>query len=279
MSTTWKAERGAHRLEGSQPVQWLGRFGDACYGVVHLVVAWLALQIAFGDKATEADQRGAVTTIAAQPFGSVLLWMVAIGLIAFGIWQLLAAATGFGWVAGKRKRTMRRLSAAGRAVVVLAIAAFTLRMLTGQSGGSGSGGSGSGQQEMTARLLALPAGRVLVIVIGLGVVAAAVLSGRRGVRKTFLEDLDLAGVSTGTRSWVRWLGMVGYVAKGVAYLVIGVLLCTAGIHVDPSRAGGLDKALRTLAAQPFGIVLLVAVAIGFAAFGVYSFADARWRRG
>lgn len=277
MSTTWKARRGAQRLEDSRPVQWLGRFGDACYGVVHLVVAWLALQIAFGDKATEADQRGAVTEISAQPFGAVLLWILAIGLIAFGIWQLLAAATGFGWVTGKRKRTTRRLSAAGRAVVVLVIASFTLRLLTGQGGGSG--GSGSGQQEMTARLLALPAGRVLVIAIGVGVVVAAVLSGRRGVRRSFLEDLNLAGVSMGTRSAVRSLGMVGYVAKGVAYLVIGVLLCTAGIHVDPSRAGGLDKALRTLAAQPFGIVLLVAVAIGFAAFGVYCFADARWRRG
>lgn len=275
MSTTWKARRTAGQLEGSRPVQWLGRFGDACYGIVYLVVAWLALRIAFGHTAAEADQRGAVTEIAAQPFGSVLLWVVAIGLIAFGIWQLLAAATGFRWVVGKRKRTMRRLSAAGRAVVVLVIASFTLRLLTG--GGSGSGGSG--QQEMTARLLTLPAGRLMVIAIGIGVVVAAVLSVRRGVRKSFLRDLDLAGVSAGTRSWVERLGMLGYLAKGVAYAVIGLLLCTAAIHVDPSRAGGLDKALRTLAAQPFGVVLLVAVAIGFAAFGVYCFADARWRRG
>ena len=274
MSTTWKARRTAGRLEDSRPVQWLGRFGDACYGVVYLVVAWLALQIAFGNTGAEADQRGAVTEIAAQPFGSVLLWVVAIGLIAFGIWQLLAAATGFRWVTGKRKRTMRRLSAAGRAIMVLTIASFTLRLLT-----SGTATSGSGQQEMTARLLALPAGRVLVIAIGIGVLVAAVLSARRGIRKSFVRDLDLTGVSARTRSWVERLGMLGYLAKGVAYAVIGLLLCTAAIHVDPSRAGGLDKALRTLAAQPFGVVLLVAVAIGFAAFGVYSFADARWRRG
>lgn len=269
-STTWKARR----LERSRPVQVLGRLGDACYGVVYVVVAWLALQIAFGDPATEADQRGAVTTIAAQPFGSVLLWILAIGLIAFGVWQLLTAATSYRWVRPERKRTTRRLSAAGRAVVVFAIAAFTLRLLVTGDGGSGGGG----QQEMTARLLALPGGRVLVAAIAIGVLVAAVLSARRGVRDRFLRDLDLAGASAAARRWVKWLGRLGFLAKAVAYAVIGLLLGTAAVKLDPNRAGGLDTALRTLAAQPFGTVLLVAVAIGFAAFGAYCFADARYRR-
>ena len=275
MSTTWKAQRGIRHVETSRPIQWLGRFGDVCYGVVYLVVAWLAFQIAFGDRSTEADQRGAITAIAAQPFGVALLWVLAIGLLAFGVWQLLAAIAGYRWMTPKRQRVTRRLTAAGRGVVVLVIASFTLRLLVG---GGASGGANSGQQEMTARLLAIPGGRVLVFVIGIGVLVAAVLSARRGTRQRFLLELDLTGAARSARRYVRWSGTIGYLAKGVAWAVIGVLLCVAAIQLDPNRAGGLDKALRTLAAQPFGVALLVAVALGFVAFGIYSFADARYRR-
>lgn len=274
MSTTSNAQRGVRHLETSKPVQMLGRFGDACYGVVYLVVAWLALQVAFGDPSTEADQRGAITAIAAQPFGVALLWVLAIGLVAFGVWQLLAAVTGYRWMTPKRKRTTRRLTAAGRGIVVLAIASFTLRLLTG--GGAGTGANG--QQEMTARLLAVPGGRALVFVIGLAVLAAAALSARRVMRQRFLRDLNLAGATAATRRWVRWSGTIGYLAKGVAWAVIGVLLCVAAVQLDPNRAGGLDKALRTMAGEPYGVVLLVAVALGFVAFGIYCFADARYRR-
>ncbi len=178
-------------------VQGLGRFGDACYGIVYIVVAWLALQIAFGDKSTQANQKGAVTEIAAQPFGLVLLWILAVGLIAFGLWQLLAAANGYRWVQPKRKRTVRRLSSVGRAIVVFAIASFTLRLLV--SGNNGKSGDCT-QQEMTAKLLAVPGGKFLVILIGLGVVVAGVLAGRRAVGHRFLRDLDLRSAAAGVRS-------------------------------------------------------------------------------
>ncbi len=83
------------RLEDSTLVQWLGRFGDLCYGIVHVLVAVLALRVAFGRSSNELDQRGAVGAIASAPFGGVLLWVIAVGLFAFGIWQVLAAAVGF----------------------------------------------------------------------------------------------------------------------------------------------------------------------------------------
>ena len=274
MSTTSRARGTGRQLETNRFVQGLGRFGDACYGLVYIVVAWLALQIAFGDNAAQADQRGAVTEIAAQPFGTVLLWIMALGLIAFGIWQLLAGATGFGWVTPKRKRQMRRLAAVGRALVVFAIASFTLKLLTGMGSSSG----GSQQQEWTARLLQVPGGRFLVVLIGLAVLVAAVLSARRAVGHRFMRDLDMRSASAGTRRWVERFGMLGYLAKGVAYAVIGILLIIAAVDHNPAEAGGLDKALRTMAAQPFGVVLLVAVAIGFAAFGLYCFFDARYRK-
>jgi hypothetical protein len=253
----------------------LGRFGDVCYGLVHLVVAWLAFQVAFGSN-QEADQQGAVTAIAAQPFGSVLLWLLAIGLVAFAVWQLLAAATGFGWISPEGKRTRKRLGVAGRALAVLAIAGFTIRLLvSGQQPSS----SNSKPQEYTAQLLALPAGRALVGLVGAVVLVFAGVTAWRGIKRRFTEDWDTKRLSRSARKTGELVGTIGFAAKGVAYAIIGVLTLYAAISSNPAVTGGLDKALKTLAGQPFGPVLLSLVALGFIGFGGYLFVDAKARRG
>jgi len=261
-------------VENSRAVQWLGRFGDVCYGLVHLVVAWLAFQVAFGSH-QQADQQGAVSTIAAQPFGTVLLWLLAIGLIAFAIWQGLSAATGFHWISPEGKRTRKRLGVAGRALAVLAIAAVTVRLLV--SGQHGS--SDQKPQEFTAQLLALPAGRALVGLAGAVVLVFAGVTAWRGIKRKFVEDWDTGRLSRSARRTGEIVGTIGFVAKGVAYAIIGVLTLFAAVSSNPAVTGGLDKALKTLAGQPFGPVLLCVVALGFIAFGGYLFVDARARRG
>ena len=265
----------ANRLENNAVVQWLGRFGDVCYGVVHVVVAILALRVAFGDSGSELDQRGAITAIAAAPFGVVLLWLIAVGLLAFGGWQLLAAAMSFHWVHDKRKRAVRRVGAAMRALAVCAIAVLTLRLLFSDPTQSES----SEQRGWTASLLALPGGRVLVVAAGLAVLAGAIAMGYRGVKQTFLDDLDLGRARAGVRRGIGWLGTCGFLAKGVAFAIVGVLVVIAGVNLDPNRSGGLDTALHTLAQQPYGVALLAIVALGFICYGGYLAAEARYRRG
>lgn len=259
----------------SKPVQVLGRVGQICYGVVHLLIAYLALQVAFGDSGKEADQHGAIETIAQGGFGKAILWVVALGLLAFGVWQLLLAATSYQWIEEGRKRTTKRIGAAVRGVVGLALGSYSIKIAVGSGGKS----SDSSQQEMTAKLMSLPAGRVLVGIVALVVIGAGVAQVVTGVRKSFMKDLDVSELPTGTQQWVRRSGVVGYIAKGVAIGVVGILIGTAALDSNAGKAGGLDAALKTLGAQPFGVVILVAVALGFAAFGVYCFGAARAQRG
>lgn len=233
-------DTAARYAETSWPVRWLGRFGGVWYGIVHLVGAWLAVRIAAG-----------------APANRMLLWVLTIGLIAFGAWQILLFTMGFGG-----DTNASRAAAAGRTVVALAVASFVLHRLT-------TDGSG------TVRLLRLRGGHVLVMAVGLGVLAAGVLSVRRGVGARFLRDLDTHAMTTSTHRVVKVLGTLGYLGKAGAYAVIGALLCTAAVRVT----GSLGTALRTLAARPFGAALLILVAIGFAAFGLYCLAAARYRRG
>jgi len=262
----------AQRVKNNRLMQVLGRAGMVCYGLVHIIVAYLAIQVALGDSGQQADQNGAIQEVGATSFGAVVLWVLAVGLIAYGLWQLGMAAGGFGWVQKKGKRTRRRIGAVAKAVVGISLGIYAARLVTG----SGSGQSGNQrQQEFTAKLLALPAGPFLVGIVAAIVLGVAVSEIRKGIKKSFLQDLDLQDLPNGTQQWVRRLGVFGYIAKGVVFGIVGVLLLFAAFQSNPEEAGGLDRALKTLAAQPFGAVALIVVAVGFAAFGVYCFAAAR----
>ncbi len=243
-----------------------------CYGLVHIIVAYLAVRVAFGDSGEQADQKGALQEIGGSSFGAVVLWVLTIGLVAYGLWQFMMAAVGYGWVTKKGKRTRRRIASVARGIIGVSLGIYAGRLASG-SGGGESGNEG--QQEWTAKLMSLPAGRVLVGIVALVVIGVAIAEIRRGIKKSFEQDLDMQDLPTGSQKWVRRLGMIGYIAKGVVLGIVGILLGVAAFQSQPEEAGGLDRALKALAAQPFGTVALVIVAIGLAAFGVYCFAAAR----
>jgi succinate dehydrogenase/fumarate reductase cytochrome b subunit len=248
------------------------RFGYAVSGVLHALIGLLALRLAFGDASKEADQSGALQTVAQTPFGAVVLWFAVVAFAALGAWQAAIALrrSPSGSSSGSSKGD--RAKAAGRAVVYLALAVTSYAFATG-------GGSSSDQQttDTTAKLMQAPGGRLLVGAVGVAIVVVGVYHVVKGLRQKFLRDLrSLPSGTTGTA--VRWAGMVGYVAKGVALAIVGVLFVLAAQHANPQEAGGIDTALRTLEQQPAGDVLLVLVALGLIAFGVYSFVRARFGR-
>ncbi|MBW4715585.1 DUF1206 domain-containing protein [Saccharothrix sp. SC076] len=243
-----------------------------CYGVVHVLLAVLTAQVVPGDRGERTDQKGAVAALAETSLGPVLLWVLGLGLFAFAGWQVALAVSGYDWVPPGRKRVFRRVGSAARAVTGVAIGVAAI----GYAVGSGQSQSSDQQsQTWTAKLLALPLGRVLVGAVALFVVGLGVAVARKGVTKAFEDDLDMTDLPSATRVWVERLGRIGWIGKGVSYALIGVLVGFAAISADPSQAGGLDKALHALAAQPYGIFLLAVIALGFLGFGAYCFAAAR----
>jgi Domain of Unknown Function (DUF1206) len=251
--------------------QVLGRFGMGCYGVVHLLVAWLAIQVAFGSS-EQADQKGAVGALAETPVGPVLLWALAIGLFAYAVWQVLLVINGYTWVEQGRKRTTRKVGAGFRAGVTAVLAVYSIQLATGSGGG---GSSNQTSQEWTAKLMALPAGPWLVGIVALVILGVAFATIRKGVKKNFLDDLNEAQLPNVAKP----LGVAGHCAKGVAYGIIGILIGIAAIDAQPGEAVGLDGALKTLQQQSFGSILLFLVGLGFAAFGAYCIAAARAHKG
>jgi hypothetical protein len=232
--------------------------GLVAYGVVHLLVAWIALQLAFGKSSQEASQQGALKELAGQPLGGVLLWVVAIGLFLLVIWRVLEIGWG-------RLELSKKLSSAGRGIVYLVLGVSAVKIAVG------NGGSSSGEQRtLSARLMAHGAGRVLIVAIGVAIVVIGGYQIFKAITKKFTEDLA-GGVSELT----ILLGRIGYAAKGVAFLVVGGLFGWAAISYEPQKAGGLDTALHTIKDQPYGPALLTVLAAGIAAFGGYCFSWSR----
>jgi hypothetical protein len=271
-SMAHSARRTVGRARHSHLLEALTRGGFVGYGLLHLAVGWLALQIAFGHATQEGSQSGAFKLLSHQPLGRPLLVVVAIGLLAMAVWQALEAAVGHHDETGGR-RVAERVFSAARAVVYTALAwtAFTVQ--------AGASTSSAGQQEQaTAGVLAHPAGRVLVVLGAIVVTGVGIGLLVYGAKRMFVRRLMTGRMSYSTRRLAVGLGRVGYIAKGVAFGIAGLLAFAAAVKKDAARSTGLDGALHTLAGKPYGQLLLVAVAAGFAAFGVYCFFQSRYRR-
>jgi hypothetical protein len=261
------AKRAANKADDVPWLEPLAQVGVAAIGLVHLLLAWLALQVAFGGSGGEsADNTGALKEIAEKPFGKVLLGVMAVGLFAYAVWQGISAGIGFRSETDDKKRYFKRGGAALKSVIGLLLGLQAARLAMGSSQQSSS----SKQQDWTGQLLDAPAGKALVVVAGLAVLAYAVYLGYRGVKKKFLESLKGHPGQGLTR-----FGQAGYIARGVVFGIVGVLLIVAGVKEQPEKARGLDGALKTLADQPFGTWLLTLVALGLGAYGVFRLITAR----
>jgi hypothetical protein len=241
------------------------RVGYAVSGLLHLLIGWIALQVAWGmgGAGKNADQSGALQSLAGNGAGKLALWVGVIGFLGLGLWQLADAA--FGHPGSDKDAWMGKVKAFSKAVVYLALAWTTFRFASG-----GSSDSKSQTMDLTQTLMSKPGGRWLVGIVGLVVIGVGVYHVWKGATEGFLRDLE---DDPGT--WPVRAGVVGYIAKGVALAVVGGLFCLAALHANPKEAKGLDGALRTLKDQPFGPGLLTAVALGIAAYGIYSFSRAR----
>jgi len=256
-------------------VERTARLGFVGRGAVYLIIAVLAVQIATGDnRGQEADKRGALQAVADKPFGEVLLVLLAIGLAGYALWRFSNAAWGERDETDERKRGAKRLSSVGKGALYVAFCVSAVSVLAGRGGGGGE------QQATTwtAKVLGWPAGRLLV-----GAAAAAIVIGAgymvyRGIARKFEKQLDEGRMGPTARRLTPVLGVVGLTARGLVFALAGFLLVKAAVDFDAREAKGVDGTLRTIAAQPYGQVLLVAAALGLAVFGLYSFVEARYRK-
>ena len=256
----------------SRWLQWLARGGLAARGALYLLIGVLAVQIAFGSRGKQADTSGALRAVAMHPGGIVVLWLLAVGFAGLAIWRFAEVAYGQAGPGGRKAG--KRLGSLARAVLYAFICGSVVSFILG-TGGKTSGNTQS--KDATATLMAHSGGRWLVALIGIGIGIGGVALAVYGIRRKFLEHLNMAQRSRSTAKVVKTLGVVGYVARGVVFCVAGGFLVDAAVSFSPQKAQGIDGSLLKLATTPLGPGLLVVVALGLVIFGVYSCCEARWR--
>jgi hypothetical protein len=255
-----------------QTLERLARLGYASRGVVYILVGGLAVLAAFGSGGQTTDSRGGLLTLLSQPFGAIWLGAIGAGLLIFAVWRLLQAGFDADHLGREWQPVIRRVGFGISSIVYVVLGITAVAWALGLA--SPFKDSESSAKDWTAYILSVPLGRWLVgafalVVVGLGI--ALVL---KAWTVKVEEHLALDGPA---RLWILPLGRIGFVARGLVFLTVGVFLLYAAIYSDAREARGLAGALKALQAQPYGRVLFASTAMGLFAFGLFQFAVAYYR--
>lgn len=258
------AEQVARGADRSPVLEWSVRTGLVAYGFIHLLVAYVALNLVFsGHSQGSATGKGALAALANDTPGKITLLLMAVGFAALVVWQVITGLVGYRDRDGLKRHLLRVGALARAAVYGYLGGASAVLAIRGQD-------ASSSPDSTTAKLMNAPAGPYLII--GIGIVFASVGIGEIvfGINRRFLNNLDEEARSSERRIPIALVGQVGYIVKGVAYVTVGGLLTWAAVTHDPKKAGGLDQALHRLLGGQLGVAAIVVVGVGIGCFGVYA---------
>ena len=247
----------ARKAEESRTFRAGARAGFAANGFVHVLVGVIVLVVAFGGDG-ETDQAGAFKAVAAAPAGFIGLWLLAIALLALGLYHLLEGILAWGGDAARKWG--RRVAEWGQALVFIALGLIAASVALGARPDADEAA-----EDASRGLLAIPGGPYVLGLIGIGIGIAGIAFIVMGILRSFETKMSLPPGPVG--AGVKTLGIVGFIAKGIALIILGILLLVAAVDVDPSAAGGLDAAIDALLALACGPLLVGAVGVGLIAYG------------
>ena len=274
MSSTGSIAAKGRRAGESPWVERLGRAGLVAKGVLYAVIGILAVKVALGARGADPDKEGALATIATQPFGKLLLGILAVGLAGYAVWRLSQGLLDRDDEGDGAKGLAKRLGNISKGVLYAVLCVLTTLKLVGADTKSEGG---TQEDRATADLLGLPLGRYLVFAAAAGFIVAALFNGYRAVTCNFRKKLETHRMSEAEETAATGVGILGHLARFVVFGLIGAFLAKAAWEFDPQEAAGLDAALYEVARQPYGGFLLGTLAVGLLAYALYCFVQARYR--
>jgi hypothetical protein len=253
-------------------IEWAGRIGFATKGLVYGIIGAMAVAAAWHGGRTQGSE-GAIREIGQQPFGQILLWMTAVGLGGYALWQFVRAAVDPERRGREWKDVGRRAGYALCGVIYVGLAVYAA---PGALGGGGPEGQAS--KGLIGSALSFPGGQVLVALVGLGVVGFACFELYLAWTQNFMREYQVHKMNDLERKTARWAGTVGLAARGVTFFIIGAFVVLAAVKLDPNQAKSFGEALEVLARQSYGPWILMVVGLGLMAYAVYCGTQAFYRR-
>ncbi len=250
----------------------LARVGYLARGIVYLIIGWMAVQagIAGGNPGETTGAKGALLEVLGQPFGKIMLGLLAIGLIGHALWRLVQAVLDADNHGTGAKGIAVRGGLLVSAVTHTLLAIFATGLITGYGGSGGTGGG-----DWTADVLGTGWGQWLVGLVGLAVIVAGLSQGYKAATGKYKDRLQ---IDVQKMRWLTPVCIFGLFSRGFVLVIIGVFFILSALHLSPWQAKGMKGALIALRRQPYGEVLFIVVAFGLIGFAVYSMVLARYRR-
>ncbi len=256
-------------------VEKIARFGYTAKGIVYGLVGFLAVLAAFTNKGEKIGTKGALQEILAQPFGQILLIIIACGLAAYGLWRVIQAIKDTENQGKDLQGILSRLASFGAGLVYgsLAITAIEIVLDINKSDPDDSA-----KEHWTRILLQQPFGQWLVATIGAVAIGFGFYKFYKAYKAKFRKDLYLGKLERKKRESLVKISRFGITAKGLIFVIIGFFFIVAARQNSAEKVKGLDGALHALAQQTYGKFLLATVAFGLVSYGVYMLVQARYRR-
>jgi len=263
-------KKAAHNANFNSIVEIMAHLGYAARGMIYFVMGLLALLLAFGNGGKTTDQQGAITTIGRQPEGRILLWLVLIGLVCYSLWGLIRVVLNPFHKGHDTKGVAERVGYLFSAIAYALLVLPTYALITGGAQPALNGAQGVQIQHYVAKLLTMPSGKWLVGIGGMLVILVGLFQIYQGIMPDFERQLHLAKLTPIQEKWVKRLGRLGIIARGIIFALIGIFLIVAAYTANSKQAKGFDSTLMSLMHQPYGRWLMGSIALGLIALGIYS---------
>lgn len=257
-------------MQGARWLRPLARTGYFSRGIVYTIIGLFAVLAAFGSGENK-DSKGALQTLLGQPFGTVLIAALIVGLASYAVWRLFQSVMDPDDHGARPRGLAVRAGLFASAVTYTFLAIYALSLVAFSGAGGGEGGGASPARIMAGFVGSRP------VSLGLAVIFAGVAIAHwvKAWKRKYAEHLN---ASDAVMIYVHPISIAGLTARGTVFAILAVMLVFRGLTAeDGSGTPGIKEAMEFVRDLPFGTVLLAAMGAGVIMFAAYSFAEAIWR--
>lgn len=249
------------------------RFGIIAKGIVYFMVGIFAVLTAYSYNSPDASSKSVLQFIKDQPFGSVLLVLIGLGLLGYASWRWYAAFNDTDGNSQSKKdqakNTGKRIGYAASASAYTVLGIYAISLVISSLNSSG----GTSKQEIIGKILDQSWGQWVIGAVAIGLFIAAIYQIYKGLSGDFMDDVS--GISGKKREAYEKAGKVGLPSRGVIFGIIAYFLLMAALQNSANGNVGSAGALEMLREQ--GIWLAIIVSIGLVAYGVFMMIKAQYR--
>lgn len=250
-------------------VRYLPLFGCISTGIIYSAIGIIAILSFLRIKQGGADESSLFVFLEDYLIGEIIVWLILLGTLCYIAWRIFEAFTDPYNFGKDGKGIIKRTGIGLSSIADVLIAYSAIMVLLGISKYR-EDGQPVKEREMVSNLLQESWGEWLVILLGIIILATALVQFFYGITRGYRERLEIKHFSKITKKIIHYLAWAGYFARGVIIGIIGFFFIKAGITENSDLVVNTDKAFNFIG-DHVGHFFFILVAIGTICYGFFMF--------